>query len=198
LLAKVKPRAYFAYAVLAVLGAGCSHVSAPVVSARQPDVTMVLESFDEARLSRAIFEETNRVRVLHGQTLLKPDPGLNTAADEQAVYTALVLKAGHDNPMPGERNVAERVARQDENVVHVGENAIMMPAVRLRGSGEPFYGYREFAAILVDGWMNSPAHRANMLSDKFTMLGCAARLSHAFRKGDFRVFAIQVFARPAS
>jgi uncharacterized protein YkwD len=46
--------------------------------------------------------------------------------------------------------------------------------------------------------MNSPDHRYNLLSDQFTMLGCAARLSHAFREGDNRVFAVQVFARPVT
>jgi uncharacterized protein YkwD len=158
---------------------------------------MVLVQFDETQLSRAIFDETNRVRVLHGLKPLRPESGLDAAADEQATYTALVLRAGHDNPMPGGKNAAERVAHQNVPVSRVGENSIMMGALRSEGSN-PYYGYREFAALLVDAWMNSPEHRDNILSDRFTELGCAARLSHAFRQGDFRIFAIQVFARPPS
>ncbi|GHU57064.1 hypothetical protein FACS189411_09520 [Bacteroidia bacterium] len=38
---------------------------------------------------------------------------------------------------------------------------------------EPFdYSYREFAKIVVEGWMNSPGHRANILNPDFEYLGC--------------------------
>jgi uncharacterized protein YkwD len=194
----VNPRPLLTATLLAFLAAGCAQVGSPAaapVVGRAPDVPMVLESFDNAQLSAAIFDETNRVRLAHGHKALKPDSGLDAAADEQATYTALALRAGHDNPMPAGKNVAERVAHQNVPVAYVGENSIMMGAVRPEGSN-PYYGYREFAAMLVDGWMNSPEHRENMLRDRFTELGCAARLSHAFRQGDFRIFAIQVFARP--
>jgi uncharacterized protein YkwD len=197
----VNPRPFLIAALLAFLAAGCAQVETPAAAAavgHAPDVPMVLESFDNARLSAAIFDETNRVRLVHGHKALKPDSGLDAAADEQATYTALALRAGHDNPMPAGRNVAERVAHQNVPVAYVGENSIMMGAVRPQGSNTPYYGYRQFAAMLVDGWMNSPEHRENMLRDRFTELGCAARLSHAFRQGDFRIFAIQVFARPPS
>jgi uncharacterized protein YkwD len=158
---------------------------------------MLLEGFDGARLSRAIFEETNRVRVVHCLKPLRPESGLDAAADQQATYTSLALRAGHDNPMPGERNAAERVQHQNVPVARVGENSIMMGALRIEGP-EPFYGYGEFAGLLVNAWMNSPEHRENILNAGFTELGCGARLSHAFRQGDFRIFAIQVFARPPS
>jgi uncharacterized protein YkwD len=194
----VKPRLLVTAAFMAFLAAGCSHLGAPATApsvAQAPDVPMVLSSFDEAQLSRAIFDETNRVRVLNGLKALDPEPGLDAAADQQAAYTALALKAGHDNPMPGGRNAAERVQHQNVPVIKVGENSIMMGALRHEGAN-PYYGYREFAALMVDAWMNSPEHRENILNERFTELGCAARLSHAFRQGDFRIFAIQVFARP--
>ena len=34
------------------------------------------------------------------------------------------------------------------------------------------YSYYEFAKIVVDGWMNSPGHRANILNPEFVYLGC--------------------------
>jgi len=34
------------------------------------------------------------------------------------------------------------------------------------------YSYYEFAKIVVDGWMNSPGHRANILNPDFEYLGC--------------------------
>jgi len=34
------------------------------------------------------------------------------------------------------------------------------------------YSYYEFAKIVVDGWMNSPGHRANILNSDYEYLGC--------------------------
>lgn len=34
------------------------------------------------------------------------------------------------------------------------------------------YSYYEFAKIVVEGWMNSPGHRQNILNPDFTYLGC--------------------------
>jgi len=34
------------------------------------------------------------------------------------------------------------------------------------------YSYYEFAKVVVDGWMNSPGHRANILNPDFEYLGC--------------------------
>jgi len=34
------------------------------------------------------------------------------------------------------------------------------------------YSYYEFAKIVVEGWMNSPGHRKNILNSDFTYLGC--------------------------
>jgi uncharacterized protein YkwD len=34
------------------------------------------------------------------------------------------------------------------------------------------YSYYEFAKIVVEGWMNSPGHRKNILNPNFTYLGC--------------------------
>jgi uncharacterized protein YkwD len=190
-------KACITVALLASLVAGCAHAPAPASAAVSPDMPMVLDTYDPAQLSRAIFDETNRVRVLHNERPLLPDPRLDAAADIQATYMALALKAGHDNPEPGERNVAERVTHQNFAVTHVGENAIMMSAIKPDGSQPLNYDYREYASLLVEAWMNSPDHRRNLLSDRYADLGCAARLSHAFRRGDYRIFAVQVFARSA-
>lgn len=154
------------------------------------------ENFDHALLSRAIFEESNRVRVAHGARPLAHLAALDAAADEQATYMALSLATGHTNPIPSERNVQERVAHQGLTAKSVGENAIMMPALRPADAPNRNYTYAAYAAYLLVGWMNSPAHRDVLLAGKFTHLGCAARLAHGFARGDQRVFATQVFFVP--
>jgi uncharacterized protein YkwD len=157
---------------------------------------MSLGSFDHALLSRAIFWETNRVRLAHGLPALSHLAALDAAADEQATYTALALQAGHDNPIPNERNVGERIISRGLHPMRVTENAIMMPADGLPGAERRGYTYAGYASLLVEGWMNSPEHRANLLDRRVTCLGCAARPSHGFGVRDQRIFAVQVFCLP--
>jgi uncharacterized protein YkwD len=154
------------------------------------------QNFDHALLARAIFEESNRVHIANGVPPLAHLAALDAAANEQAVYTALSLAAGHTNPIPRERNVEERVESQGLQAKSVGENAIMMPARRPADVPGGDYTYSSYAARLLQGWMNSPEHRDILLARKFTQLGCAARIAHGFTPDDQRVFATQVFFRP--
>ena len=49
---------------------------------------------------------------------------------------------------------------------------------------------------LVDAWMNSPGHRANIVSDSYTQIGVAAKKS--LYDGDEIWIAVQIFGRPLS
>ncbi len=49
---------------------------------------------------------------------------------------------------------------------------------------------------VVAGWMNSPGHRANIVSAQFTQIGAAAR--EGMFKGEDTWIAVQIFGRPAS
>lgn len=158
---------------------------------------MNLQAFDHSLLSRAIFQETNFARQANGAAPLAGLPALDDAADMQANYMALSLAAGHYSMFAHEHDVTERVAKAGLDAASVGENAIMMPARRPPDSPGGAYTYREYAAFLVGGWMNSPDHRMNMLAGKFTCLGCAGRLANGFGKGNEEVLATQVFFRPA-
>jgi prefoldin subunit 5 len=50
--------------------------------------------------------------------------------------------------------------------------------------------------VLVDAWMNSPGHRANILNKKFTSLGVA--VGKGIYKGKSTWIGVQIFARPLS
>ncbi len=154
---------------------------------------MAPENFDHALLAGAIFEESNRVRVLHGVPALGREPALDAAADEQAAYLVLAMKAQHSNPFPGAHTVRERVERAGLQGGVVAENALWMPALLPVGSPRRNCTYSEFAASLVAGWMNSPGHRANLLNPVFKKTGCASRFGHAVLDVDQRVYATQVF-----
>lgn len=193
-LARVKPRRAIAIALLAALAPGCAHAPAERAGASL-DRVMSLGDFDNALLSTAIFEESNRVRVVNGSPPLARLAALDAAADEQASYLALSLSIGHRNPFPGERDEGERVMHEGLDPAKVGENAIMMPATA-PGSPGGANTYASYAAFLVEGWMDSPEHRETLLARRFTHLGCAARLAHGFAQGDQRIFAVQEFFRP--
>jgi uncharacterized protein YkwD len=156
------------------------------------------QEFDHALLSRAIFQETNVARVANGATPLRALAALDNAAEMQARYLALTLTVGHLSMFPNEHNVAQRVAQAGLKAATVGENAIMMPAMRpIEGDGPPRpYTYQEYAAFLVEGWLNSPEHRETMMNPRFTHLGCAALLANGIGAQGQRVFATQVFFLP--
>jgi uncharacterized protein YkwD len=195
----VKPIQGFPVAFLAVLLAGCAMEPARPAAGPDPALGRVMspDNFDRALLARAIFEETNRVREANGSAPLAHLAALDEAADEQASYLALSLTVGHTNPIPGEKTTGERVARQGLEAASLGENAIMMPALGPAEAPVRDYTYAAYAAYLLQGWMNSPPHRETLLNLKFTHLGCAARAAHGFGQGDRRIFAVQVFFRPA-
>jgi uncharacterized protein YkwD len=192
----VNSRRFALIALLAGFSAGCSQVDPVGEKADPADRVMILGDFDHALLARAIFDESNRVRAVRGAPPLAHDPALDAAADEQAAHMALVLRAEHENPVPGELDVTERVARSGQSGALVAENVLMMPARRPAGAADRDFTYASYAASLVDAWMNSPGHRANLLNPDFGFLGCAAELAHGVRPGDQRVFAVQVFLAP--
>jgi uncharacterized protein YkwD len=191
----VKLRHAATCALLTMLAAGCAQLGPPAAVAPDDPAgrAVSLDSFDQALLGRVMFAETNRVRVANGVSRLAHSAALDAAADEQASWTALTFHAGHANPIPGEHTAADRVAHAGLDGLRVGENAIMIPARRPAGSPQPDYTYGDLAAVLVDDWLNSPAHRANLLDPRYTLLGCAARVAHGVLPGDQRVFATQVF-----
>jgi uncharacterized protein YkwD len=182
-------------ALLAALLAGCVH--APAQQDPAFSRTVSLDYPDRALLAAAIFSETNRVRASNGVPPLERLPELQSAADEQAMHMALTLRAEHSNPIPGEQTVADRIGSAGFKAAHVAENAIMWPARPPAGSGDGPYTYSGLAAALLQSWMDSPGHRLNLLDPENTYFGCSARFARD-GLGNTMVFAVQVFALPAS
>jgi uncharacterized protein YkwD len=181
-------------ALLALSGAACTHEAAqPAATAAVADPALLPEEFDAKLLAADIVAETNRARMANGAAAVTRNDALDRAADEQAASMALAGEAEHDNPFPGEHNAAERAATQGVEGGHVGENVIMFPVARDTDAKLIPCTYAEYAARLVDAWMNSPGHRANILEPRFTQIGCAARLAHGAIAANMRVYACQVF-----
>lgn len=183
------------------LAAGCVQAPPAGSLSRPPfegplDRVMDVDHFDPALLARAIFAESNRVRVENGAFALRSLPALDTAAARQANYLGLVLRAEHGNPFPHARTATDRVELEGLSPARVGENALMMPATGTGDTPRSDFTYGTYAAFLVDAWMKSPGHRANLLDRDFTYTGCAARIANGVIGGKQLVFAIQVFFIP--
>ncbi|HEY0945996.1 MAG TPA: CAP domain-containing protein [Opitutaceae bacterium] len=172
--------------------------------------------FDAPFLAAAIFHETNRVRAENGIRRLRWYRGLAAAADIQASMNAFTGTSTHANPLAGRGDVAQRVNRAGITARSIAENVAMTPARTLAdgrprlavddagrrvirdpatGSELQWPTYAELAARIVQQWMNSPGHRANLLSRSHTHLACGASMARA-PNGVEQVYAVQVFLVP--
>ena len=156
--------------------------------------TVAVENFDHRLLAREIFRETNRVRTSQGRSPFKPEPRLAAAADGQAALQAIRIHNSHESPLASQADPLARVRLTGLPPGTVGENAMSLNA-RNRETGEN-YSYRDLAVVIVQAWMDSPGHRANLLDPKLHFLGCGARIAYLL-PGQAMVYAIQDFYTPA-
>jgi uncharacterized protein YkwD len=177
---------------VAVLLSGCVETGSPSPPTSAVTRSVSAGDFDEPLLASELVRLTNRERAEEAILPLTHRAELDGVADRQASYTALVERPDHFNPIPGANTVGERVAQAQLHPHLSAENAAMVPTLRPEGSPERAYSYAALAATIVDGWMHSPGHRANILNPQLTHIGCAARLGHGVG-GEPRVFATQVF-----
>lgn len=142
--------------------------------------------YDADLLEAAIFYETNRQRVLNGKPQFKYDYRLEVSAHNHSVSMVERNFFSHESPVSGMETMSQRIEAAGIDFQTAGENIAYRPI----GST-----YAETAKALLDQWMNSPGHRANILEDNFTHLGCGV----AFFRGDYNVMyvkATQNFMRP--
>jgi uncharacterized protein YkwD len=189
--------------------------------ARGPDANreMPWHDHDDRLLSAAILHETNRNRVENGLPPLRHMPKVDEVAIMHAKDMADGGWFGHENPDdPKKHTVLERAKLLGLNPMFVGENIIMeygiqyeprrkvydtnrgrRPGLSYRPDGEPIprHTYQSFAKQVVRRWMDSPAHRENVLSKHAKFLGSAARPGHSEDEERFQKFyAVQVFFAP--
>lgn len=130
----------------------------------------------EAESKIRIFNLVNNVRASFGLNKLSPDGDLDYLAEIHAYDCALNDIEGHESSYGGQ--VQDR-ARQTlygtraYKLLDVGENVS--------------WGYPTPEAA-VEGWMNSPAHRANILKEDWLDTGISVQIS-----ADGKPFYIQVF-----
>ncbi|WP_416981368.1 CAP domain-containing protein [Streptomyces sp. T028] len=107
-----------------------------------------------ARTTAEVVDLTNRERARAGLRPLAVDPLLTTAA--QAHCADMVARAFYSHTSPEGGQPWDRAAAAGSARRTIGENIAC--------------GQRS-AAEVVEGWMNSPGHRANILKPAFTHIG---------------------------
>ncbi|MER7407583.1 CAP domain-containing protein [Streptomyces sp. NPDC000070] len=107
-----------------------------------------------AGVAAAVTDLTNRERARAGLPPLAADPLLTVAA--QAHSADMVARAFYSHTAPGGSRPWDRAAAAGSTRRSIGENIAC-------GQRSP--------AEVVEGWMNSPGHRANILKPGFTHLG---------------------------
>jgi hypothetical protein len=131
----------------------------------------------------AIVEMTNAFRKESRLGEVKPNAALTAAARAFAEYLAKTGKFAHeaDGHQP-----AQRARAQGYRYCMVAENL----AMNLDSRG---FETRVLARDAVEGWKNSPGHRANMLQPAVTEIGVAVARAP---DQDPKFISVQLFGRP--
>lgn len=128
--------------------------------------------------SSAAASAINALRASNRRAPLTPDGALQRAAAHQA----------------------ELMAELDE-ISHRLRGQALPSRVRRAGydglAGENLSAGRTALAAVLDGWMNSPGHRRNMLDPRFSEFGIAAARVAPDRPSRYRTYWALIFGIPA-
>jgi uncharacterized protein YkwD len=149
-------------------------------------------------LDAAVFHETNRRREQNGLPPLAYNGKARQMARIQSRAMAKDRFVEHTNPDPQQRNDSDRARTVGLHPRFLGENVASTFGLRyqsgmgffvreergrkiysLQPNGAPIppHSYVSFAEALLDEWMQSTAHRQNILHKSPEFLGCACEPS---------------------
>ncbi len=140
---------------------------------------------DTPVVEAAIIEMTNAFRGRQKLGTLKANANLTKAARAYAAYLA---KSGAFSHTADGREAGDRITSAGYAWCQIGENLALH--VDSRG-----FEARALAEKSVEGWINSPPHRANMVAPAMTEIGVG--VARAPDK-DAKFISVQLFARPQS
>ncbi len=167
-------------------------------------------------LHAAIFYETNQERITAGFSELKFHQSLESAAYGHALDMRTYDFFSHSSVVAGKESVGDRARLAGFNWTRVGENIAISFGIDYKAStpvytpdqnggyfsyeykGNPIlpHTYISFAKAVVNQWMNSPGHKANILNINYNFLGIGAAhfKDECFYSMD-KFYGVQVFAK---
>ena len=141
-----------------------------------------MPSPDIPKVEQIIVEMTNSVRKQHKLGDVKPDPKLTATARTYARFLAQSQMFSHT---ADGRQPSDRAKAAGYEPCFVSEN--LSSNLDTRG-----FETRQLARDAVQGWMNSPGHRKNMLTEHVVDIGVAVAKVTSQEK----YISVQVFGRP--
>jgi uncharacterized protein YkwD len=127
-----------------------------------------------------VISETNKQRDQYGQLPLRTNSKLNLAA--KAKVDDMFRQQYFEHESPDGKKPADIIKAAGYEYLIVGENLAL--------------GNYENDQLLVEAWMNSPGHRANILDPKFREIGVA--VGKGMYQGKEIWLAVQEFGSPLS
>jgi uncharacterized protein YkwD len=175
--------------LFALLAIGVAAPAAERVAPRRtPPVAVLVKgekrSADVREAVEQMFLGTNSLRSAGGRATLSRDPALTAAAGAFADFMAQTDRYGHE---ADGSNPSARAGKAGYDACIVAENI----AYQSLSTG---FSTDELVQTFLDGWMDSPGHRANMLAPAVTELGVAIARSASSGK----YYGVQLFGRPRS
>ena len=180
------------------------------------DARIEAAKFDRGLMATAIFDESNRVRRQLGLRAFLKEAKLDEAADLEAAVGRATQPPSHTNPFPKIGTPLQRVEYVGLRPREVAENIALLSiydidsnigvGVTVRNGQRQFVHpetlenlktatYRGFAAKVVEAWMKSPGHRANLVNPNLHYLGCSVQPTLSIMHVD-QLFCVQVFFTP--
>lgn len=135
-----------------------------------------------AETAKRIVDRTNAFRRKNDLPPVQPDRDLTKAANQFARYMADSGKYGHQ---ADGRTPSERAKASGYDYCIVREN------IAYRSGPRP--AADALTDVFVEGWIDSPGHRENMLAEYVTQTGVAVAAD-----GNGKIYAVQLFGRPKS
>lgn len=146
--------------------------------------------FDAILLDEAVRYYTNRERCARNLIPVRRDTALIRAATIHSADMARLDFFAHESPVPGRTSLIDRFQAAGVRFEAGGENLFRtslydfgpgrfyildLAACRFsfspRGPDIPRHSYRSLARHLVEGWMQSPGHRENILARDWLRVG---------------------------
>lgn len=146
------------------------------------DTTLVKETELEPVVSVGMVSEilkyTNKERTSQSLSSLSLNEKLNKVATRKV--NDLFNKEYFEHISPNGEGASDIASDIGYEYLIIGENLAM--------------GVFHSGQVIVEAWMDSPGHRANILNNKYTEIGIAVRVDDY--KGVNTLMAVQIFAKP--
>lgn len=159
-----------------------------------PQKTLGLAGFDVDLVAQEVIDGVNAARARRGIGLLRSDVTLTRIAQDRSNDMIIRDYFSHYDQETGQEPFLRYLQAAQFSYRYAGENIYEIkneagwvpPWLTVAARYEP----RELAKEFVQGWLNSPEHRANIYNARYRRTGVAL----AFSANGRRVVATQVFA----